>query len=113
MCLYNQLCLEFAITEHLYEMLGRNETCSNQLFDANLLQVLGFSQSLQSGKVDGLVLYTVDVLETELGQTALQRHLTAFKTDFLAITRTLLGTFVTTRRRTALARTGTATNTLA
>ena len=54
--------------------------------DTNLLKVLSLGKSLKRREIDSLVFYTVDILETKFGKTTLQRHLTTFETNFLAIT---------------------------
>ena len=58
-------------------------------------RVLSLGKSLEGVEIDGLILDTVDVLETKLRKTALERHLTTFETNLLAVTRTRLGTLMT------------------
>lgn len=55
---------EFAIAQHFNEVLGRNEAGSYEVFDTNLLKVLGFCQCLNSSDIDSLVFYAIDVLKT-------------------------------------------------
>ena len=97
MCLNGQFSLELTIAKYLDEVFGRHIAGCVEFFYANLLQILRFCDCLQHREIDSLVFYTIDVLEAELGQTTLQRHLATFKTNLLAITGTLLGTLVTAR----------------
>ena len=113
MSLYVEFALEFTNAQDFYEGLVVDESCFNELINANLLKVLLLSEGLKYGKIDSLVLHTVDILEAVLGKTTLERHLTTFETNLLAVARASLSTLVTTSRSTAHTRAGTATDTLA
>ena len=71
---------------------------SNKLLDANLGEILLFCKFLKSRQVHCEVLLMVDVLETTLRNTALQRHLTTFESNLSLITRTCLSTLVSASR---------------
>jgi hypothetical protein len=53
---------------------------------------------IQSGETDFQPLLLEDVGKTALGQTPVQRHLAAFKTDLARVTRTGLLSLLTTTR---------------
>ena len=74
---------EFAITKNLDQLALGNETGCDEVSNGNLLNLLGISNGLNNVEVDGLVLYTVDVLETKLRYTTLQRHLATLETNLL------------------------------
>ena len=113
MCRYIKLGSQLSVSKNLDQLIGRDETGSYQFLNTDLSQRLGIGQSLKRGDVDSLVLYTVDILEAEFGQTTLQRHLTAFKSNLLAITGTLFGTLMTASRSAAHTGTRTATDSFA
>lgn len=108
-----ELALEFTDTENLDKSLVVDETSLNEFVDADGLEILLLSEALKHDKIDGLVLHTVDVLETVLGKTTLERHLTTFKTNLLAIAGACLSTLVTASGGTAHTRAGTTANALA
>ena len=108
-----ELALEFTDTENLDEGLVVDETSLNEFVDADGLEILLLSEALKHDKIDSLVLHTVDVLETVLGKTTLERHLTTFKTNLLAIAGACLSTLVTASGGTAHTRAGTTANALA
>ena len=85
------------VAQNFYQIVARYETGCTEVFQCDFLQLLGFCNFLDCIKPDRHILYTIDILETEFRQTALQRHLTAFETDLFLIARTLLGTFVAAR----------------
>ena len=58
------------------------------------------------------LVFLENVGEATLGQTTMQRHLAAFESGLRRITRTRLLAFVTTARRLAQTRAGTAAETL-
>ena len=108
-----ELALEFTDTENLDKSLVVDETSLNEFVDADGLEILLLSEALKHDKIDSLVLDTVDVLETVLGKTTLERHLTTFKTNLLAIAGACLSTLVTASGGTAHTRAGTTANALA
>ena len=108
-----ELALEFTDTENLDKSLVVDETSLNEFVDADGLEILLLSEALKHDKIDSLVLHTVDVLETVLGKTTLERHLTTFKTNLLAIAGACLSTLVTASGGTAHTRAGTTANALA
>ena len=108
-----ELALEFTDTENLDKSLVVDETSLNEFVDADGLEILLLSEALKHDKIDSLVLHTVDVLETMLGKTTLERHLTTFKTNLLAIAGACLSTLVTASGGTAHTRAGTTANALA
>ena len=108
-----ELALEFTDTENLDKSLVVDETSLNEFVDADGLEILLLSEALKHDKIDSLVLHTVDVLETVLGKTTLERHLTTFKTNLLAIAGACLSTLVTASGGTAHTRAGAAADALA
>ena len=108
-----ELALEFTDTENLDKSLVVDETSLNEFVDADGLEILLLSEGLKHDKIDGLVFDTVDILETVLGKTTLERHLTTFKTNLLAIAGACLSTLVTASGGTAHTRAGTTANALA
>lgn len=108
-----ELALEFTDTENLDKSLVVDESSLNEFVDADGLQILLVGKALKDDKIDSLVLHTVDVLETVLGKTTLERHLTTFKTNLLAIAGACLSTLVTASGGTAHTRAGTTANALA
>ncbi len=112
MSLHIKFDAQLTVTKNLYQLARGNKSGSYKLFDTDFLQALGSSQFLQSADINSLVLYAIDILEAELRQTTLQRHLSAFKTYFLAVAGTLLRTLVSARRSASLTRAGTTSDTL-
>ena len=108
-----ELALELTYTKNLDKGLVVDETSLNEFVDADGLQILLVGKALKDDKIDSLVLHTVDVLETMLGKTTLERHLTTFKTNLLAIAGACLSTLVTASGGTAHTRAGTTANALA
>ena len=108
-----ELALELTYTKNLDKGLVVDETSLNEFVDADGLEILLLSEALKHDKIDSLVLHTVDVLETVLGKTTLERHLTTFKTNLLAIAGACLSTLVTASGGTAHTRAGTTANALA
>ena len=108
-----ELALELTYTKNLDKGLVVDETSLNKFVDADGLEILLLSEGLKHNKIDGLVFDTVDILETVLGKTTLERHLTTFKTNLLAIAGACLSTLVTASGGTAHTRAGTTANALA
>ena len=108
-----ELALELTYTKNLDKGLVVDETSLNEFVDADGLEILLLSEGLKHDKIDGLVFDTVDILETVLGKTTLERHLTTFKTNLLAIAGACLSTLVTASGGTAHTRAGTTANALA
>ena len=108
-----ELALELTYTKNLDKGLVVDETSLNKFVDADGLEILLLSEGLKHDKLDGLVFDTVDILETVLGKTTLERHLTTFKTNLLAIAGACLSTLVTASGGTAHTRAGTTANALA
>ena len=100
------------MAKDLHEVVLADETSLYELGLGDTAQPLSFGQGLQRSEVDGRVLYTVDVLEAELRQTTLDRHLTTFEADLLGVARAALSTLMTTRRGTPETRTWTTTDAL-
>ena len=86
---------EGAVGEDFYKLTTVDETCCDQFLYTYLLEVLGLSESSDNVEVDCLVFNAVDILETPLRETALQRHLTTFETDFTLVAAARLGALVT------------------
>ena len=104
---------ELTVTEDLDQFALGGETAADEGLDIELLQALALEERLQGGDVDALVLDTGGVLETELRETALDRHLAAFETDLVLVTGTGLGALGTTGGSAALTGTLSATDSLA
>jgi len=86
---------QFAVTQDLNELGLGDEASLMEFNETDFLQFLSFSECLEGSQVDSLILHAVDILETELRQTTLHRHLTTFETDFFAVTGTGLSTLMT------------------
>ena len=108
-----KFCSKFAVCKNFHLLFGRQITSTDKFIQADLTPLILFRKLLKRRQIDGLIFHTVDVLETKLWKTTLQRHLTSFKANFLAITRTLLCTFMTAGRGSSLSRTGATANALA
>lgn len=78
---------------------------------ADFLQTLFGGQFFERIQVDTGIFHTVDVLEAGFGNTSVERHLTAFKTDFTAVAGAGLGTLVASAGRLPVTRAVTATQT--
>ena len=65
-------------------LLGQAVVHKHLTVDFLHIELLG--ELLQGADIDGVVLHTVDILETSLGQYSVDRHLAAFETDFTAVT---------------------------
>ena len=100
-----------ADAENLNQLVAIREACGTELLKTDLFKILGLCELLEDSQIHGLVLHTVDIFETEFGKTALQGHLTAFKTYFMLIARTRLSSLMTAGRCASFARTGTAADT--
>ena len=112
MCLPRQPLRQRTVTQNLHLVVRRYESGRNQRLEIDGREFLLRSQLIERRKVDGLVLHTLQVRETELRQTALQRHLTALETELRLVARTRLSTLVTAARIADATRTGTAADTL-
>ena len=103
---------KFATAKNLDAVLAGDKTILLQNIDTEVGDILGFGEGIQSVDVDTNVLNTVDILETELGDTAVERHLATLETDLLVVARARLGTLVTACGSATFARTGTTADTL-
>jgi broad-specificity NMP kinase len=103
---------KFATAKDLDAVLAGDKTILLQNIDAEVGDILGLGEGVQSVDVDTDVLNTVDILETELGDTAVERHLATLETDLLVVARAGLGTLVTACGSATFARTGTTADTL-
>ena len=74
-----------AVAKDLHQIFLAYKAERTELLEADLLKILCLGQGLESVQIDHFVFHTIEILEAELGQTTLQRHLTAFETDFAAI----------------------------
>src|SRR5690606_31001247 len=97
MCSYFQGRFQLTVAQNLDQIVLVRESvldkgihCDFVLYTGVVHQILKFVQ------IDSSVFLSVDVLETKLGNTSLQRHLTTFKSDFLGISRSGFGSFVST-----------------
>ena len=98
--------VQLTTAENLDAVLGGNQAILAESLEGELGDVLGLGKRVEQIEVDADILNAVDVLEAELGKTAIDGHLTTFETDLLVITRTGFGTLVTAGSGTALAGTG-------
>ena len=81
MCCDLHACLELAATQDFDPVFFLDEAILNEEGRRDFGQGLALDQLLERVEVDALVGHTVRVLETELGHTALKRHLTALEAD--------------------------------
>ena len=86
-----------AVAKDFHQGILAYQTRCAKIFHSYFLYLGSLGQRLESVEIDGLIFHTVDVLEAKLGHTALQRHLTAFKTDLTLVAGTRFSTLVTTR----------------
>ena len=93
-------CFQFTVSKNFNKFLTIGQTSGNELCDSDLGDVLFLSDFLQSGEVNSEIFLVVDILETSLWNTTLQRHLTTFETNLSLITRSCLGTLMATSRST-------------
>ncbi len=103
---------KFSTAKNLYTILTRNKTILLKHFNVEIGYVLSLGKSVKCIDVDTDILNAIDILESELGNATVQRHLTTFKTNFLMITRTSFCTLVTTGCSATFTRTCTTTYTL-
>ena len=68
------------VAEDLHPIVRRHETGGDERLQIDVRQRLLGREFLERLKVDRLEFHTLQVRETELGHTALQRHLTSFET---------------------------------
>ena len=102
---------EFATTQDLNPVLARNEAVLLQHVNVEVGNILSLGESIESINVDSDILDAVDVLETELRNATIERHLTALEADLLVVTGASLGTLVTAGSGTAFTGTGTTADT--
>ncbi len=88
MCFYLKGCAEVTLTEYLHLLFAVDETSLTQFGKTYLLIATVFGKLLKGRKVNCKVLLVIDVLESSLRNTTLQRHLTAFETYLSAVART-------------------------
>ena len=96
-----ELCSKLTVAENLHLVILGNETGCHECIEVNYRKTL-LAQSLECGEIHGLVFHPGRVLESELGQTPLNRHLTALESDFVTITGAGLGTVHTAGRLSAV-----------
>ena len=96
MCLHVNLDGQLTVAKHLDKFLAIGEASGLEFRDTNLGKLLLLDKALESGQIDGEILLMVDVLETSLRDTALERHLTTLKANLSLVARTSLGTLVAT-----------------
>ena len=101
------------IAEHFHQFAFGGDSGGDEGIHIEFLEAELLAEGLDGGNVHTFVSYTGRVAETELRETALDRHLTAFETDLVLVTGTGLGTFGTTGGSTALTGTLTTTDALA
>ena len=106
-------CGQFTVAEDLDEVALGRETGTDEGFGIDSLDGEFLSEGLERRDIDSLVFDTGRVLEAELRKTALDRHLAAFETDLVGVSRAGLGTLGTTGGGTAFAGTFSATYSLA
>ena len=94
---------DVTVAEDLHELATFGVTGGGEDLEVDHLGAGGLCEGLQGGDVDGLLFNPGGVLESELGKTPLNRHLTAFVTDLVLVTGTGLCTFGTTGGGTAFA----------
>ena len=80
------LVVELTLAQNFNELVLTYHTSLEQVGNGDFIEVVLLGDSLKHSNVDGLVLHTVDVLETTLGDATLQRHLAAFEADLLLVT---------------------------
>src|SRR5262245_35224717 len=88
---------ELAAAEDLDAIVFRSQAVLTENVQVDNRQFLFVGKRLEHIEIDAAVFHAVDVLEAELRQTALERHLATFMTALLRIARTRLRTFVATR----------------
>ena len=96
MCLHVNLDGQRTVAKHLDKFLAIGEASGLQFLDTNLCELLLIYKTLQRRQIDSEILLMVDVLETSLRDTALERHLTTLKANLSLVARTSLGTLVAT-----------------
>ena len=76
------------VAEHFHQGLLRDETGVAEILDSDPGQTSSGCERLESVEIDCLVFNAVDVVETELRHTALERHLTSLEAHFVLVART-------------------------
>ena len=102
---------EFAATQNLDAVLAGDESILLEHVEIEVGDILGFSEGVEGVDVDADIFNTVDILETEFRDTAIEGHLTTLEANFLMVAGTSLGTLVTACGSAALAGAGAATDT--
>ena len=101
---------EGTVGKNLHQLLAVDVAGGAKLVKTDFLKLLLGSECLEHAQIDGLVFNAVDILEAPFGETALEGHLAAFKTDFLFVAGARFCAFVSAGRCSTLAGTGTATD---
>ena len=94
---------EFALREDSDKVVLLGQTVLHEQVAVDLVNIALLDELLEGADVDSVILNTVDILETSLGQYSVDRHLTAFETDLTAVTGAGLCTLVSTCGSTTLA----------
>ena len=102
---------EFAATQDLDAVLAGDKSVLLEHFEIEVSNILCLSKGIEGVDINADILNTVDVLETEFRNTAIEGHLTTFEANFLVVAGACLGTLVTARGGAALAGAGAATDT--
>ena len=105
-----ELAAEGAVAKNLDGLLAIDHAGSDELGGCDLVEVAGCSYFFEIAEVHSLELNTVEGLETKLGKTTLERHLTTLEADLAGVARARLCTLVTAGRCAALTGAGTATD---
>ena len=93
-----QLGCEFTVAQNLHLVVLGNKTGGDEYIEIDHRDVPPLAQSLKGGKVHRLVLHSGGILESELGQTPLDRHLASLESDLVTIAGAGLGAVHTAGR---------------
>ena len=78
---------ELTLAQNFNKLVLPYHTSLDEVGNGNFVETILLGECLKDSNVDGFVLHAVDVLETTLGDTTLERHLAAFEADLLLVTR--------------------------
>ena len=81
------LVIELTLAQNFNKLVFTYHTSLHEVGNGNLFETILLGECLKHSNVDGLVLHAVDVLETTLGDAALEGHLTTLEADLLLVTR--------------------------
>lgn len=96
--LETELGFQFPNAQDLYPVRLADQSINVQILRGKLGDTIFFSQRVELTKVEDFVFYPVDIVETTLGDTALDRHLPTFVPIFPLVAGPALSTLVTLGR---------------